>query len=56
MRDNGGIITYRHMYEMWMMNMRLISNGKICAVNAKEQRRQEKWNKQQEWKQKGGKK
>ena len=36
--------------------MRLIDNGKICAVNAKEQRRREKWNKQQERKQKGWKK
>ena len=36
--------------------MRLISYGKICAVNAKEQRRQEKWKKHQERKQKGGKK
>lgn len=36
--------------------MRLTDNGKICAVNAKEQRRQEKWKKQQERKQKGGKK
>lgn len=36
--------------------MLLVSNGKICAVNAKEQRRQEKWKKQQERKQKGEKK
>lgn len=36
--------------------MFLVSNGKICAVNAKEQRRQEKWRKQKERKQKGGKK
>lgn len=36
--------------------MHLVSNGKICAVNAKEQRRQENWKKQQERKQKGGKK
>lgn len=36
--------------------MRLISNGKICAVNAKEQRRQKKWQKSQQRKQKGGKK
>jgi hypothetical protein len=41
--------------------MRLTDNGKICAVNAKEQRRQDKWKKQQERKQqerkqKGGKK
>lgn len=42
--------------KMEMMNMRLTDNGKICAVNAKEQRRQEKWKKQQERKQKGGKK
>lgn len=42
--------------EMEMMHMRLINNGKICAVNAKEQRRQEKWKKQQERKRKGGKK
>lgn len=35
--------------------MLLVSNGKICAVNAKEQRRQEKWKKQQDRKQKGGK-
>lgn len=33
--------------------MRLTDNGKICAVNAKEQRRHEKWMKQQERKQKG---
>lgn len=33
--------------------MRLISNGKICAVNAKEQRRQEKWQKSQQRKQSG---
>jgi uncharacterized membrane protein YcaP (DUF421 family) len=38
-----------------MKMLRLISNGKICAVNAKEQRRQEKWKKQQGRKQKGGK-
>lgn len=36
--------------------MRLTDNGKVCAVNAKEQLRQEKWKKQQERKQKGGKK
>lgn len=36
--------------------MRLISNGAICQVKAKEQRRQEKWKKQQDRKQKGGKK
>lgn len=28
--------------------MRLISNGKICAVNAREQARLRKWKKQQE--------
>jgi hypothetical protein len=36
--------------------MILIDNGKICAVNAKEQRRQDKWKKQQDRKQKGVKK
>lgn len=36
--------------------MHLVSNGKICAVNAKEQARLQKWKKQQERKQKGGKK
>lgn len=36
--------------------MYLVSNGKICAVNAKEQARLQKWKKQQERKQKGGKK
>ena len=36
--------------------MRLTDNGKICAVNAREQRRQDKWKKQQERKQKGVKK
>lgn len=35
--------------------MWLISNGKICAVNAREQARLQKWKKQQERKQKGGK-
>lgn len=42
--------------KMEMMNMRLTDNGKICAVNAKEQARMQKWKKQQERKQKGGKK
>lgn len=36
--------------------MRLISNGKICAVTAKEQARLQKWQKSQKRKQKGGKK
>jgi hypothetical protein len=36
--------------------MRLISNGKICAVNAREQARQQKWQSAQKRKQKGGKK
>ena len=36
--------------------MRLTDNGKICAVNAKEQARLRKWQKSQERKQKGGKK
>lgn len=38
----------------WRDTMRLTDNGKICVVNAKEQRRQEKWKKQQERKQKSG--
>jgi hypothetical protein len=33
--------------------MRLIDNGKICAVNAREQARLQKWRKQHE--RKGGK-
>lgn len=36
--------------------MQLTDNGKICAVNAKEQAWLQKWKKQQERKQKGGKK
>ena len=36
--------------------MRLIENGKICAVNAMEQARLRKWKKQQKRKKKGGKK
>lgn len=36
--------------------MHLVSNGKICSVNAKEQARLQKCRKQQERKQKGGKK
>lgn len=35
--------------------MRLIDNGKICAVNAKEQVRLKKWQAAQKRKQKGGK-
>lgn len=33
--------------------MRLISNGKICAVNAREQARLQKWQKSQQRKQSG---
>lgn len=36
--------------------MRLIDNGKICAVNAKEHARLQKWQAAQKRKQKGGKK
>lgn len=36
--------------------MRLTNNGAICQVKAKEQARLQKWKKQQERKQKGGKK
>ena len=36
--------------------MRLIEHGKICAVNAKEQARLQKWQAAQKRKQKGGKK
>lgn len=36
--------------------MRLIDNGKICAVNAREQARLQKWKKSQDRKKKGGKK
>lgn len=36
--------------------MRLTNNGAICQVKAKEQARLRKWKKQQERKQKGGKK
>lgn len=36
--------------------MRLISNGAICQVKAKEQARLQKWQSAQKRKQKGGKK
>ncbi len=36
--------------------MRLTNNGKICAVNAKEKSRLQKWQAAQKRKQKGGKK